>query len=300
MEQLDLNEIAIFGAVADAESFTGAAAHLGLPKSTVSRRVASLEKRLGVRLLQRTTRKVSLTDAGSAYHEAVKRALAELGEANAAVQERQTEPTGLLRMTAPADLAAMHLAELVAAFIDQHPGVRVEMASTNRIVDLVAEGFDFAFRAGELGESSLIARALARSELGLFASPAYLAERGVPESPADLADHRLVVFGASATRSRYRFDSAHGPVSVDVRGAVYADEFTFVLASLRHGVGIGPLPTTLVGPELESGRLVRVLPELHRRSAAFHLLYPSARYLPAKARLFRDHTLLWFRTPRWI
>ncbi|HUH02971.1 MAG TPA: LysR family transcriptional regulator, partial [Kofleriaceae bacterium] len=191
---MDLNEILIFTRVVQAGSFTGAARSLEMPKSTVSRKVSELEERLGARLLQRTTRKLSLTDVGRTYFEHAARVVAEVEEAEQAVTRMQEAPRGLLRVTTPLNFG--YLGPMVASFLDRYPEVQVEIVCADRVVDLVHEGFDVAVRAGELGDSTSIARNLGALESFVIASPAFLARHGAPEQPRDLERFDCVVFGA--------------------------------------------------------------------------------------------------------
>jgi DNA-binding transcriptional LysR family regulator len=284
---VDLNRIAVFGRVVEAGSFTAAAAALGLRKSSVSRSVAALEADLGIRLLQRTTRKLSLSDAGRAYYERSRDALASLEEARQAVSSLGAEPRGVVRVTAPADLAG-DLASVTSAFLREHPGVRVEASLTARYVDLVKEGFDLAVRAGRLAESSLLARKLGDSAFGLFAAPAYLEKAGRPRRLADLARHECVLYRAGGNRARWRLAGPRGVEEVGVQGRVDTDELAFVRAMVHAGFGIAFLPVAMMGPLVGEGRVERVLPRYAGASAPVHVVWPSRRLEPAAVRLFRE------------
>ncbi len=284
---MDLDRIAVFVRVAEAGSFTAAAAALGVRKSSVSRSVSALEARLGIRLLQRTSRKLSFTDAGRAYFERARDSLAALEEAEQAVSALGAEPRGLVRVTAPVDLAA-DLAPLASAFLQAHPAVRIETFLTARYVDLVKEGFDLAVRAGTLPDSSLLARKVGDAELGLFASPSYLDRVGPPRRLADLAAHECVLYRSGTGTATWRLSGPRGEEEVTVRGRADTDEFAFVRAMLLAGFGIGLGPAHMFGPLVESGALRRVLPRYARRSAAVHLVWPSRRFEPAAVSLFRD------------
>lgn len=288
---MDLNRAATFVRVVDEGGFSAAARALRLPKSSVSRAVALLEEELGVRLLQRSTRKVHLTEAGTAFYERAARGLAGLEEAASAVTDLQGAPRGSLRITAPVDAGVWLLAPLLARFAALFPAVHVEAILTGRLVDLVAEGFDFALRAGALGDTSLVARRLARSDLALFAAPAYLARRGTPTRPADLGAHDCVLFRPERGRVTWTLTGPSGDEAVQVRGPLGGDDFSFVQRLVRDGAGIGLLPNFLCTDATHSGELVRVLPQHTSRGAPFHLVYPSARFLPARAVAFRDFLL---------
>lgn len=284
---MDLNRIAVFAKVVEAGSFTAAATALGVRKSSVSRSVAALEADLGIRLLQRTTRRLSLTDAGRAYHERARDALAALEEARGAAASLGAEPRGLVRVTAPVDFAD-DLAAVTGPFLRAHPGVRVDVLLTARYVDLVKEGFDLAVRAGALADSSLLARKLGDTELGLFASPAYLEAAGRPRRLSDLAAHECVLYRAGGPAATWRLAGPRGEEEVSVRGRVDTDEMAFVRAMLLAGFGVALAPLPVLAPLLEAGELERVLPRYARRSTPVHVVWPSRRFEPAAVALFRD------------
>lgn len=297
-DSLDLNEVATFARVVDAGSFSAAAAELGVPKSTVSRRVARLEERLGVRLLQRSTRRMHATTEGERFHARIAGALQTLGEAGTEVREGNSHPRGLLRLTAPMDFGHFVLGGLTARFLEAHPEVNADVVLTNRFVDLVGEGFDMAVRAGSLEDSSLVARRIGSADCLLFASPAYLAAAGTPERPEQLARHRAILFRAGAERTRWPLEGPAGEeVEVEVRGALDTDDLSFVTAAAIAGGGIGLVPSFHVTDCLSDGRLVRVLPGWRRRGGGLHVVYPSARHLAPKVRAFRDFLLDELRVP---
>jgi DNA-binding transcriptional LysR family regulator len=284
---LDLNRIAVFARVVEAGSFTGAAAALGVRKSSVSRSVAALEETLGIRLLQRTTRRLSLTDAGAAYYARARDALAGIEEAQRAASSLGAEARGVVRITAPVDLAG-DLATVTSAFVRAHPAVRVEVSLTARFVDLVKEGFDLAVRAGPLVDSSLLARKLGETELGLFASPGYLDRAGRPRRFSDLARHDCILYRAAGATAVWRLSGPRGEEEVSVKGRVETDEFAFVRASAREGVGIALIPLAMVASLVESGELERVLPRYALRGAPLHIVWPSRGFEPAAVRLIRE------------
>jgi DNA-binding transcriptional LysR family regulator len=284
---VDLNRIAVFVRVVDAGSFTAAAATLGVRKSSVSRNVAGLEAALGIRLLQRTTRKQSLTDAGRAYYQRARDSLAALEEAEQALSALGAEPRGVVRVTAPVDLAG-DLAPIAAAFLRAHPAVRIETVLTARYVDLVKEGVDLAVRAGPLTDSSLLARRIGDTELALFAAPAYLEAAGRPTRLAQLTEHECVLYRAGGPTATWRLSGPRGDDEVTVRGRTDTDEFAFLRAMLLAGFGIGLAPIHLFASLVESGALERVLPRYARRSAPVHLVWPSRHFEPAAVTLFRD------------
>lgn len=284
---MDLNRVAVFLRVVQAGSFTDAARSLGVRTSSVSRSVAALEADLGIRLLQRTTRRLSLTDAGRAYHDRARDALSSLEDAREAVSALGAEPRGLVRVTAPVDLAGA-LADVTARFLHTHPAVHVETVLTARVVDLVREGFDLAVRAGVLADSSLLARRLGDSDLGLYASPAYLAAAGRPRRLADLERHACVLYRAGGTSATWRLSGPRGEEQVTVHGRADTDEYAFVRAMVLGGSGIGLGPIFMFGPLAASGAMERVLPRLALRGAAVHVVWPSRRFEPAAVVHYRQ------------
>ena len=288
---MDLNRAQTFARVVEDGGFTAAARTLHLPKSSVSRSVALLEEELGVRLLQRSTRKVQLTEAGRVFYDRASLALAGLEDAQSAVADLQSSLKGTVRVTAPPDAGAWILAPLVARFTILHPGVLVEGVLTGRVVDLVAEGVDFALRAAKLTDSSLLARRLTPRDAHLFAAPSYLARRPAPTRVAELAAHDCVLFRGDHGRATWTLSGLGGDESVDVHGSVSADDFFFVYQTVVHGGGIALLPKFLAEQSVARGELVPVLPDLVGSRGAWHLVYPSGRFLPRRALAFRDFVL---------
>ncbi len=283
---VDLNEVAVFAKVVECESFSEAARQLGLPKSTVSRRISALEDSLGIRLLQRTTRSLHLTDAGHSYYQQISSALSVLQEAAENVQELDILPRGKVRITAPADLGSSGLAEVMAKFVDKYPEIDVEAILTNRYVDLVGEGVDLAIRAGKLKDSSLIARKItAKTGFILVASPEYLKRAGTPQSPEELKEHSCVIFRRENT---WCIDGAERRAVVEVSGSISADDYGFVRGAARGGAGIACIPAPTVFFDLAVGRLVRILPDWGGIESHLHLVYPSARHLSRRVIVLRD------------
>lgn len=279
---MDLNLLTLFVTVAETASFSEAARRLALPKSSVSRGVANLEASLGTQLLHRTTRHVSLSTAGAALYERSAPLLARLREAVGTLPEREEEPSGELRLTAPHDIGAMFLADALARFAARYPSVRVDSRLTNRNVELVAEGFDLALRAarGKLSDSSLSARKLATVELQLFAAPTYLARRGTPRVPEDLSDHDFVLF-----RGMKRF----GEFELQEKKArLVSDDMLFIREAVKAGFGIGAFPTFLAQADVTSGQLTRVLARHTLTASTLYMLYPQTQHLPRKVSAFRD------------
>jgi DNA-binding transcriptional LysR family regulator len=293
---VDLNLLTIFEAVARTRSFSAAAGELGLPKSSVSRGIAALEGQLGVQLLFRTTRQVSATEAGTALYDRAAPLLRSLRSALGELPEREEQPTGTLRATAPPDIGALFLAEAATRYTARYPGASVDLHLTGRVVDLVAEGFDVALRvAAKLQDSTLVVRRAAPVLLQLFASPLYLARKGTPRSEEDLAGHDRVIFRSGPQKLRV---AAGREAAQDAgRARVTCDDILFARDAVRAGAGIGLLPTFVAEPEVVAGRLVRVLPR-HERSAGFlHVVTPAAKHVPRKVTAFRDLLLELLKAP---
>jgi DNA-binding transcriptional LysR family regulator len=290
---LDLNLVSAFVRVVEDGSFTTAARQLGLPKSSVSRRVTALERALRVRLLQRSTRKLVLTEAGRLYFERARAALGGLADAGAAVTDLSGEIAGPIRFTAGGDNTGL-VANLVAAFVARHPKVQLDVVLTPRRVDLVAEGFDLALRAGPLVDSALIARRLGRIELGLFASRAYLRQAGRPRRVADLAKHRFVLFGEPHEREHLRLTGPQGEETVEVSGPLVVHDMSFAADAISTGVGIGLIPDTYLGWLAKGGlrkggrALERVLPDHGVVGSELSLVSPPTAYEPTRVALLRD------------
>jgi DNA-binding transcriptional LysR family regulator len=289
---MDLNHVSAFVRVVQDGSFTAAARALGLPKSSVSRSIAQLEHDLGVRLLHRTTRKLHLTDAGTAFHNRVSRALADIDEATSAASDLQRELRGPIRVTAPVDLGVWAVASIVARFVRRHPTVHVEVRLSSRIVDLVAENFDLAVRAGPVRDESLIARRAGNLELGLYASARYIARRGAPKNLTELEEHDCILLRTDRGNLAWTLTSSSGQeVTVEPRGAISADDISFLKKAGLAGGGVVLLPTFIVAREERAGKLVRVLSDWRLPGSPLNVVYPSARYVPQRVVAFRDYLL---------
>jgi DNA-binding transcriptional LysR family regulator len=284
----EYNRVAHFVRVIRAGSFTAAAAELGLPKSSLSRSVSNLERELGVRLLHRTTRRLTLTELGHAYYEKVRPAVEALDEAHDAALEHDTNPRGLVRISAAPDFAG--LAHVLAQFTRKHPSIELDVRLTTRYVDLLAEGIDIAVRAGRLPDSSLVGRKVGQTELGLLAAPSYLRRRGRPRRIEDLAGHDWVLFRANGHRASLTLDGPDGRQhSVDIRGSFAVDDMGFARAACQAGIGIARLPLGGIVDVLDDGRLERVLPEYSAGGAQLWVVLPTAQYVPRRVALVRDH-----------
>lgn len=284
-----LTSMEAFVRVVNAGSFTGAAREWGRSKGALSKYVAELEDHLGVQLLQRTTRAMRLTETGRDYYARCVDLLGELAAAEASVRDAHVSPRGWLRVTAPPGFAERFDDVLTHAFVQKHPGVRVELVLTHRLVDLVEEGFDVAIRVTAPRDSSLVARRLAPAPLRAVASPSYLERHGTPAEPADLVRHACLVDTNFRERGRWRFEVGSKPVTVDVDGPFRINSPTAVrdLAALGHGVAL--VPAFLVEDQLERGELVEVLPGMPAFDWSIFAVYPRRRHLPARVRAFVDH-----------
>jgi len=274
-------------AVVERGSFRGAARALGMPKSSVSRRVAELEARLGVRLLQRTTRRVGLTDAGKVYFDRAAAAIAALEEAENAARDLSAEPKGTLRLTVPVNFGLLVLPQLVTGFIAAYPAVRVLVELSDRHVDLIEERFDLAIRAGHLPDSSLVAQRLSGTRMVVAASPAYLRGKKRPKVPQDLAEHDCLVFGA-AEKAVWTFVDGRRQIDVEVKGPLCANNFFLLREAAASGLGIARVPALLAEQPVADKRLVTLLDAFTPDEVPLHVVYPSARYLSPKVRAFVD------------
>jgi DNA-binding transcriptional LysR family regulator len=290
---VDLNLVAVFEAVARTGSFSAAAKELGIPKSSASRAIARLESELKVQLLFRTTRKVSVSESGTALYDRVTPLLRSMKSALAGLPARGEMPSGTLRVTAPVDLGVLFLAEVLARYAARYPAVSVDLHLTGRVVDLVGEGFDVALRvASKLADSSLVVRRAAPVLFQLFASPSYLARRGTPRSADELDEHDWVVFRGGPQKLRVaavRRAAGRAP-------RILCDDLLFVRDAVRAGVGVGLLPTFVAEPDVLAGSLVRIVPRFERPAGSLYIVMPAAKHVPGKVTAFRDLVLEMLRT----
>lgn len=282
---MDLDGIAIFVKVLQAGSFSRAAKLLGMPNSTVSAKVSALEKRLGVTLLQRTTRKLRATQAGEAYYQRSVRALQELQEAENELETGRAEPKGLLRLTAPVEIGHSLLPALVHGFLKKHPRMEVELVVTNRVLDLVVDGVDMAIRAGPLKDSSLIAKRFDLGYFGLWASPDYLTKHAAPRHPKELTQHNCLRFSRFKNEG-FRLTNGRENLNVPVSGTSTADDFETLRSLATLGEGMAFLPSFLCAEEIKQDQLVRVLPQWRGDKVSLAFVYPAQRFVPAKVRTF--------------
>lgn len=285
----DLNDVLAFTAVADSGSFTRAAERLGWPKSSVSHRVARLEACLGARLLERSTRRLRLTDVGARFHEHARRVLQELDLAAATVDSFRARPQGRLRVSASVVLGQALLPPMVAEFATQHPDVELFVDLTNRRVDLLEEGFDLAIRAGELPDSSLVSRRLGSATARLFAAPAYLRRHGAPVTAAQLTGHVLVDNAPSPAAAGWTLTHDDGRTqAVPARCRLAANDAALLRDLATAAIGIVALPVFVAAPAVAAGRLTPVLPDWATRRVDVHAVFPSHKSLSPALRAFVD------------
>jgi len=287
----------VFARVVQTGSFTTAAEQLGMPKSTVSRKVTELEARLGARLLQRTTRKLSLTDAGRIYYEYSARIASEVEDAERAVGSLQGTQRGLLRVTAP--IAAAWLGPIVRDFLKRYPEVQLELFCTGRTVDLIEERFDLGIRAGALADSTLIAKALGKSKWFLVATPGYLKKRGRPHGPEDLKKHDCLLFGAGQAAHTLHLDRAGEPTHVTVSPRMLVSDFDVLYDASIAGLGVAYLPAFRCVEDLRARRFERVLRDWSIPETSVHVVYPSTRHVSPKVKTFIEHLQTGMTPPPW-
>ncbi|MEX0971022.1 MAG: LysR family transcriptional regulator [Paracoccaceae bacterium] len=284
-----LSEMEAFIAVVDQGGFTDAARRLNLSKSAVSKHVAALEERLAVRLLNRTTRRVNPTEIGLAYYDRAIAVLKDANEADEMVTAMQSDPRGLLRISAPVSFGLRHLMPVITEFLAAYPDVSVNVVFEDRFTELVAEGYDAALRIGVLEDSSLKMRKLARATMLLLAAPDYLQKHGTPRSIDDLSKHTLLHYSLMAAGNVWRLTSPSGEErQVRVGGRLTANNGDALLQATERGLGIAFAPSFMACEALKSGRLMQILPELPARDIGVHIVYPEGRYLQPKLRVLID------------
>ncbi len=288
---VNLNDVNVFVRVVEAGSFVGAGKLLSMPPTTVSRKVQQLEANLGVRLLNRSTRKLSLTDAGEQYFCHCHQHMLGIEEANQWVSQAQTYPKGRLRITAPLDFAVMYVQPWINAFLMRYPEVDIELKLTDHQVDLIEERIDVAFRSGVLSDSSLVARRLLPKISVCCASHDYLARHGAPVHPRQLTDHQCVLWGNAVQGQSWHFRSEQQQLDVPVRGRYAADATQLLIEAAVAGVGIAKLPRPLVEPYVERQQLRVLFPEFEIPSGNMYVVYQSHRYLSQCVRQFIDFVL---------
>lgn len=285
--KLSTVDLRLFAAIADCGGITAAARKLGLTKSLVSRELAALEDRLGARLVQRTTRRVSLTDTGELLATYARRVVEEMDNAEAAIEATRDHPRGDLKVSAPFSILRFVLVPRLAAFRARYPDIRLSLDASLRVIDLIDEGIDVAIRIGELPPSSLIARRLATTPIVLVAAPAYLRDRGLPRAPDDLIAHDIVNLKRDTGPDIWALEGAAARrASVEVKPSIAVHDPGLILDLARQGHGIAPMPELYASRALAAGEVVRVLPEWTRGVTPIHAVYPSRRMLAPKLRAF--------------
>jgi DNA-binding transcriptional LysR family regulator len=294
----ELSSFALFAAVVRHRSFTGAAREAGLVKSAVSKRITWLEARLGVRLLHRTTRQLVLTDEGARFYQ---HCAALVAAAEAAVESAagaDDSLRGVIRVSAPVVFAERHLTRALAAFLTERPAIEVQLTVDDRLVDVIGGGFDLAIRIGRLAPTSLVARKLAADRLVVCASPDYLARRGTPAHPGDLAHHSCLRYALVDTAAEWRFRGPHGPFVLPAQGPLIASSGAILREAAIAGLGLAVLPLHMIASDVADGRLDLVLEGQRRAEIAIHAVYPDRR-LPARTRALVDFLVRWFAQPPW-
>lgn len=290
---MDLNDVAVFERVVSEGSLTAAAARLNQPKSSVSRSLSRLEADLGVRLLQRTTRKLHLTEAGQVFFDRTRRLLGELRDAEQAVTQLQESPRGNLRITMPVELGMKFMGRVVAEFMQRYPDVSIEVELSGRLVNLVDEGFDLGLRIGEFRDSSLVARRLGNLSARFYASPSYLGRHGVPKKPEDMSAHEVILFMQARENTVQLFREAlreggQQGCKLTVTGRLTVNNVSMACDAAISGMGIALMPAFLCADAVASGQLLPVLPEYRVCNGGLYAMYPSREHMPVALRAFLD------------
>lgn len=292
-------EMRVFCAVVDAGTFVSAADEVGMSKAAVSRYVSDLEQRLGVRLLHRTTRKLSLTEEGSVFLAWCREILASIEASEAELSTRSKSASGLLKVSVPVSFGIQHLAPLWSEFLAYQPRLSLDVQLADRVVDLVDEGFDVAVRIAKLQDSSLVSRKLASTRLVLCASPDYLEQRGLPAHPSELAQHDVLGYSLLAMGDQWQFEGPAGTVTVKVRPRIWTNNGDTCIAAALRGAGIQLQPTFLVAGELGSGTLVEVLPAYRSAELGIYAVYPTRKLLLPKVRVLVEFLAEKLGTAEW-
>ena len=284
----DLQRMAIFAAVVEARSFSEAARRLWMSKSAISKAVTQLERSVGARLLNRTTRAMSLTEAGSLFHAHCVRIVDELEQARLAVGQFHSEARGLLRISASVAFGTLHIAPALPEFLARHPQVRIDMAIGDRLVDLAEERFDVAVRISREPAPNLVARRLAAVNRKIVATPGYFARHGVPATPAELAAHNCLTYTHFNPQDTWRLRGPAGDITVPIQGNLRLNDDEALSAAVLGGLGVALLPTFIIGGDLQAGRLQAVLSDYVPSERHIHAVYLPNRHLPASVRAFVD------------
>lgn len=275
--------------VVDAGSFTAVADQLNTTQPTISRQIAALEEHLGARLLTRTTRTLTLTDDGRAFYDHALRALEALGEAENAVGRRRSKPSGQLRVATPVVFGRLHIVPRLPAFLNRYPDVSIDLVMSDSFTDLAEQGIDLAIRVGEITDPGLIAKRIGQVRRVTVASPAYLKSHGTPRDPSDLQHHNCIVYSRLSTGNRWIFESAAGPIAVDVNGRFRADNSEAVREGVIAGLGIAVIPAFAFTEEIGTGKVKVLLRKHEPKQLPMNAVYPSRRFVPLKVRAMIDY-----------
>ncbi|MEB0010689.1 LysR family transcriptional regulator [Glaciimonas sp. Gout2] len=290
----------VFVKVADCGSLSAAARALDISNPSVTRHIADLEAYLHARLLNRTTRRISLTDTGTAYLERSRQLLFDLDEAETEASNSAANPSGILRINVPVSFSVNHLGRVLPLYAERYPNVVLDVSLSDRIVDLVDEGYDLAIRIGKLQGQSLVVRKIAPARVLLCAGPGYLAKNGTPQHPIDLENHVCLNYAYSTPRDEWRFLRDGKTIAVHVKGRLNTNNGDLLREAAIAGMGIIRQPSFIVGDDVRAGRLVMLLPEYHSETLSIYAAYPSRRHLSAKVRTFVDFLGEQFGdTPYW-
>ena len=277
-------EMRVFSTVVEAGSFVAAAESLGMSKAAVSRYVSELEQRLGVRLIHRTTRKLSLTPEGEVFLARCQDILSSIDASEAEISTRSVTVSGLLKVSVPVSFGIRHMAPLWHEFLDKHPQVSLDVQLADRVIDLVDEGFDLAVRIARLPDSSLISRQIASTRLVLCAAPNYLERKGIPKHPSELVEHDVVSYSRLATGDQWHFERPEGTISVKVRPRMWSNNGDSCIAACVQGAGIQLQPTFLIEQELRRGALIEILPQFRAANLGIYVVYPTRKFVLPKVR----------------
>jgi len=283
--------IPVFVAVVESSGFSPAAKLLGISKSAVSKRINQLEQNLGVKLLHRTTRKISLTEAGEHFYEHAAIANSAAKDAEDAVAQLQGEPQGRLRINTPMSFGRLHIAPFIPVFLKRYPKISIDMVMSDEVVDLVGSGFDITIRAGKLADSSLIARKLAPLRSVLCASPEYLESQGYPQQLADLKQHNCILFSYSRDLKEWTFNKNGRSQAIEISGNYQVNNSEALEEALLQGIGIGRLPTFVAGTAIKAGRLIPLFTEYEMLELSIYAVFLERQYMPAKVRAFLDFAI---------
>jgi DNA-binding transcriptional LysR family regulator len=282
-----LTSMKVFAAVVDCGSFAAAADRLEISRAMASKYISHLEAHLGTRLLQRTTRRLTLTETGTLYHERCAQILADVTAAEEGAAHLTEAPRGTLRLTVPVSFSLLHMGPLIAQYLKRYPDVRIDVLIVDRAVDLIEEGFDLAVRIGALAESGLVARRLGSDRIVISGSPAYLERHGVPKTPAELSRHNCLTYSYASSGDEWRMKAGDGVQhTVKVSGSLRASNGEMAKLAALEGVGLIRQPLFLIGGDIRAGRLVQVLADYHSDDLGIYAVYPSRKHLSAKVRAF--------------